>query len=73
MAPSATAEIALPTSKVEVAEHLEKHSLGSESKTPLEAISHGPLVLPGTISFHFSFQFIAPEISSQIRYGLYYP
>lgn len=47
MAPSATLEITVPVvSKVgEVTE--EKHVHGGEGKTPLEAISHGPLIQPG--------------------------
>jgi hypothetical protein len=47
MAPSATAEIVAPVSKVEVAAQPEKHVHGAEDKTPLEAISHGPLIQPG--------------------------
>jgi hypothetical protein len=50
MAPSATAELATPFSKVEVSKQPEKHARRTEDKTPLEAISHGPcnLVHPGT-------------------------
>lgn len=47
MAPSATAEIATSISKVEISNESEKHVHGAEDKTPLEAISHGPLILPG--------------------------
>lgn len=46
MAPSATSEIVL--SEAGVAKHqVEKHIHGSEEKTPLEAISHGPIVQAG--------------------------
>jgi hypothetical protein len=48
MAPSATSELVVPTSKVEVAKQPEQHVHGAEDKTPLEAISHGPLIHPGT-------------------------
>ena len=47
MAPSATSELVVPTSKVEVAKQPEQHVHGAEGKTPLEAISHGPLIHPG--------------------------
>jgi hypothetical protein len=47
MAPSATAEMTVSTSKVEVAAQPEKHVHGAEEKTPLEAISHGPLIHRG--------------------------
>lgn len=54
MAPSATREeVQLPlqlSSKVGVAPRSEKHAHGGEGKTPLEAISQGPLVLPGEIA-----------------------
>ena len=49
MAPSATADLVVPTSKVEVAKQPEQHVHGAEDKTPLEAISHGPLIHPGMI------------------------
>ena len=49
MAPSATSEIVVPTSKVDVAKQSEQHVHGAEDKTPLEAISHGPLIHPGMI------------------------
>jgi hypothetical protein len=45
MAPSATADMTASTSKVEVTP--EKHVHGAEEKTPLEAISHGPLIHRG--------------------------
>lgn len=47
MAPSATAELATSLSKVEISKQPEKHVHGAEDKTPLEAISHGPLIHPG--------------------------
>jgi len=47
MAPSATTEFAVPVSKVEVSKEPEKHVHGGEDKTPLEAISHGQIALPG--------------------------
>lgn len=48
MAPSATSEIMVPVvSKVGEAMEEEKHVHGGEGKTPLEAISHGPLIQPG--------------------------
>ena len=46
MAPSAT-DTVVPVSKVEISKKPEKHVHGREDKTPLEAISHGELVLPG--------------------------
>ena len=49
MAPSATSEIVVPVSKVDVAKQPEQHVHGAEDKTPLEAISHGPLIHPGMI------------------------
>jgi hypothetical protein len=53
MAPSATSEIVVP--EVGVAKHVEKHVHGAEDKTPLEAISHGPVLQPGEMSlFHLS-------------------
>ena len=46
MAPSATSEIVV--SEVGVAKQAaEKHVHGAEGKTPLEAISHGPIVQSG--------------------------
>jgi len=51
MAPSATSELVVPTSKVEVAKQPEQHVHGAEDKTPLEAISHGPLIHPGIPTF----------------------
>jgi hypothetical protein len=47
MAPSATSEIVAP--EVGVAKQVEKHVHGAEDKTPLEAISHGPIVQAGMI------------------------
>lgn len=49
MSPSATTEVALASSasKVGVAAETEKHIHGGEGKTPLEAISQGPLIQPG--------------------------
>lgn len=53
MAPSATTEeVQFPlqtSSKVGVAPEPEKHAHGGEGKTPLEAISQGPLIQPGEI------------------------
>lgn len=46
MAPSATAEIGQEVATKQP----EKHVHGAEDKTPLEAISHGPLIHPGKIS-----------------------
>lgn len=44
MAPSATSEIVVP----EVAkQQVKKHVHGGEDKTPLEAISHGPIIQAG--------------------------
>ncbi len=45
MAPSATSEIVSPL--VGVAKKVEKHVHGAQEKTPLEAISHGPIVQAG--------------------------
>jgi hypothetical protein len=56
MAPSATSEIVVP--EVEVAKQVEKHVHGAEDKTPLEAISHGPVLQPGKISL---FLFVSHE------------
>jgi hypothetical protein len=50
MAPSATTELITPESKVGVAKQPEKHVHGAEDKSPLEAISHGPITHPGEIS-----------------------
>ena len=50
MAPSAMAELINPTSKAEIAKQPEKHAHGAEDKTPLEAISHGPLLHLGTVN-----------------------
>jgi hypothetical protein len=50
MAPSATSDIITPNARVEVAKQPEEHIHGAEDKTPLEAISHGPVVQPGTKS-----------------------
>jgi hypothetical protein len=47
MAPSATAAIVPSSPKTQVSEVLEKHVHGAEDKTPLEAISHGPLIQQG--------------------------
>lgn len=55
MAPSATSEVVVPEMKVGVAKQPEKHVHGAEDKTPLEAISHGPLVHPGESPFSFLF------------------
>jgi hypothetical protein len=52
MAPSATEDIVVPVSKVGGEEApVEKHVHGAEDKTPLEAISHGPLIHPGETFF----------------------
>lgn len=48
MAPSAT-EIVIPVQD-EISKQPEKHVHGAEDKTPLEAISHGPLIHPGKIN-----------------------
>ena len=50
MAPSATSDIVVPvSSKVGVVkeEPQQQHVHGAEDKTPLEAISHGGLIIPG--------------------------
>jgi hypothetical protein len=48
MAPSATSEFGTPmTAK----QQPETHVHGAEDKTPLEAISQGPLIQPGEIKF----------------------
>jgi len=49
MAPSAT-EIVIPVQD-EISKQPEKHVHGAEDKTPLEAISHGPLIHPGIPTF----------------------
>jgi hypothetical protein len=49
MAPSATIEMATSISKVEISKEPEKHVHGAQDKTPLEAISHGPLIHPGIL------------------------
>jgi len=52
MAPTATTEAVIPTSKVGVVVSQPKaHVHGAEDKTPLEAISHGPLIHPGIPTF----------------------
>ena len=51
MAPSATSEIAALV--VGVAKQVEKHVHGAVEKTPLEAISHGPIVQAGKMVFSF--------------------
>jgi hypothetical protein len=55
MAPSATSEIVMP--EVGVAKQVEKqqHVHGAEDKTPLEAISHGPIVQSGEETFPLLF------------------
>jgi hypothetical protein len=50
MAPSATTELVAQIPKAEVTKVPEEHVHGAEDKTPLEAISHGPLIHPGTVS-----------------------
>jgi len=47
MAPSASTELVVPVSKVGFVKDSEVHVHGGEGKTPLEAISHGPLIHPG--------------------------
>lgn len=47
MSPSATAPIVKTIPKTQVSEVSEKHAHGGEDKTPLEAISHGPLIQQG--------------------------
>lgn len=52
MAPSATQEVELPITTAKVGVSIETttpetHVHGGEGKTPLEAISHGPLIQPG--------------------------
>jgi hypothetical protein len=59
MAPSATTEILVPLAKSGVMEQLENHVHGAEDKTPLEAISHGPLVHQGEILF---FHFVSLQV-----------
>jgi hypothetical protein len=53
MAPSATHETsALATDlkkDVTVSKRPENHVLGGEDKTPLEAISHGPVIMEGEL------------------------
>ena len=51
MAPSATSDIVVLDSKVGETQQPEKHVHGAEDKTPLEAISHGPLIHPGENPF----------------------
>lgn len=54
MAPSATSDIVVPTvseTKVGATKQPEKHVHGAQDKTPLEAISHGPLIHPGIPTF----------------------
>lgn len=47
MAPSATSEILVPQVGWAKEAQVEKHVHGAEEKTPLEAISHGPIVQAG--------------------------
>ena len=47
MAPSATSQLVVPASNEEVTKQPVQHVHGAEDKTPLEAISHGPLIHPG--------------------------
>jgi hypothetical protein len=47
MAPSATSEILVPQVGWAKQAQVEKHVHGAEEKTPLEAISHGPIVQAG--------------------------
>lgn len=71
MAPSAV-ETALPVSKLEISEkqeHEERHVHGGQDKTPLEAISHGPLIHPGMKIYVLNPEYgfskpIAPKIGS---------
>ena len=51
MAPSATSEIVTPA--MGVAKQVEMHVHGAVEKTPLEAISHGPIVQAGERVFSF--------------------
>jgi hypothetical protein len=55
MAPSATSEIVVPRVGVAKQAQVEKHIHGAEEKTPLEAISHGPIVQAGEKVFPFIF------------------
>lgn len=55
MAPSATSDIMVPETKVGVSKQDDvKHVHGAEDKTPLEAISHGPLIHPGEGTVFFA-------------------
>jgi hypothetical protein len=47
MAPSATELLATTLTKVGVMDQKTESVHGGEGKTPLEAISHGPLIHPG--------------------------
>ena len=47
MAPSATSEILVPQVGWAKQAQVENHVHGAEEKTPLEAISHGPIVQAG--------------------------
>jgi hypothetical protein len=51
MAPSATSDIVVPEGGV-AKQHVE-HVHGAEEKTPLEAISHGPIIQTGERVFSF--------------------
>jgi phosphotransferase system HPr-like phosphotransfer protein len=58
MAPSATSEIAVQEVGVAKQTQVEKHVHGAEEKTPLEAISHGPIIQAGEKVFPLSLMHI---------------
>ena len=60
MSPSATTELVTPLSKVEISKEPEKHVHGAEDKSPLEAISHGPLIHPGMASLFTELAHLIP-------------
>lgn len=78
MAPTATETLVTSLSKVEVSKAPATHVHGAEDKTPLEAISHGPLLHPGMINLYFSGlklhqqsrrQFVPKFVQSSRRWG----
>jgi hypothetical protein len=61
MAPSATTPIVTPVSESDVTDRPEKHVHGAQDKSPLEAISHGPLVQPGMYMGRHAFASIVAD------------
>lgn len=68
MAPSATIdELATSVSEVNISKIPEKHVHGAEDKTPLEAISHGPLMHPGMLSIFDLLSCISERTNKSLR------